>query len=66
MITSTFYAPTKLGRKIQDQVKQHGGWFESNPLEMFNEKSQFVISFDDGSNYRKFSACTQIIQQPWF
>ena len=35
MMTVTFYAPTILSRRVQDQVKQCGGWFECNPYAMF-------------------------------
>jgi len=66
MITVTFYAPTNIGRRIQDNVKRFDGRFVGNPFEMFNGQSQYAISFEDGDNYRKFSACTEIVQQPWF
>ena len=66
MITATFYAPTKLSRRVQDNVKRHGGWFDVNPLPLFNHKSLFTVSFDSGGAYNPFAACIEIIQQPYF
>ena len=66
MITITFYAPTRQGRLIQDLVKRYDGRFVYNPFPMFNNESKFDISFEDGYNYKMFSICQQITEQPFY
>lgn len=68
MITVTFYASTKNCRRVQKLVGECGGYFRVNPLHTVNGRTLFDVSFDDVNShkYPKFSACTLIIEQPYF
>lgn len=66
MIVS-FYAKLKNNRRIQVLVGKYNGRYVKNPFHTFNEQVQLEIEFDDatGGDYRRFSACTTILDQPY-
>lgn len=66
MTTVTFYAETVMSRYIQLAVMQFDGRFVRNPLEMFDSRSQFEISFDEPHNCNKFMISVNTFEQKWF
>ena len=66
MITISFYSPFKNARRIQILVMKYDGRFVANPYEVYGTTNGFFkITFEDGMNYRKFSACHQLLEQPF-
>jgi len=67
MISVTFNAKTANSRRIQNLVKQYGGWFDANPMAISRDtkKSQFRISFNNAAQYKQFSVRSHLLEQPF-